>query len=118
MIGRTLNQGEEVQIISKPRKSINLYAALAAAIIVVVCEVVFAFAAVFAITTTTNALDYSTKSLAEAILILTAFLVGGVIFFAIPALLNIKYRWQTVVATYLIQGLLVFVVLVGVVSVV
>lgn len=90
---------------------INIYAAIAVSMLVTILEIVFVISALFSFNTV------ETASLVS-LLGFVAFMVALVIFFVTPLVLNRRYQWPTILTTYLIQSVSIYIALVIAFSVV
>lgn len=84
---------------------INVYAAIAVSMLVTILEIVFVISALFSLNTVKT-------SFLVSLLGFVAFMVALVIFFVAPLVLNRRYQWPTILTTYLIQSVSIYMALV------
>lgn len=91
---------EKSAMVTRRVKAINYYAAIAIALIVSVISASFFVLAVYLVSQVSY--DY------QAMLGITTFITTAVLFIGLPLLAGSKYRWKTVLATYIFQSILLF----------
>ncbi len=91
---------EKSTVVTTRIRVVNYYAALAISLIVsIITAAFFALAAYLA-----SQVSYEYQSM----LGITTFVTASVLFVGLPLLVGSKYRWKTVLATYIFQSILLF----------
>jgi uncharacterized membrane protein len=105
----TTDTSSEARVVSvKPVRTINIYAALGIGLLVVVAIALLTLV-LYGVQVATGQVDSYSSSLSGAVL---GYVIAiATVFLTLPALINSRYGWKTIVATYLFQSLLTFVIL-------